>query len=42
MLMVVVESSGVGLDSLDDWFGRTSAGGCLRTRHVLEDVKPKT
>ena len=41
MPMVVVESSGVGLDSLDDWFGRTSAGGCLRTRHALKDVRPK-
>ena len=39
--MVSVESSGVGLDSLDDCFGKTSAGGCLRTRHVLKDVRPK-
>ena len=39
--MVAVESSGVGLDSLDDCFGRRSAGGCLRTRHVLKDVRPK-
>ena len=31
--MVAVESSGVGLDSL--------AEGCLRTRHVLKDVRPK-
>ena len=39
--MVAVESSGVGLDSLDVCFGGTSAGGYLRTRHALKDVRPK-
>ena len=41
MLMVAVETSSFGLDSLDDCFGRRSAGGCLRTRHALKDVRPK-